>query len=732
MQLNMHKNTSCRLRWSSLTALFFALNLCAVFAQLPLCSTTTTSVADCEEVNCVNCNLHGFTGSTNGFGQDPDNDLLLSGWCGINQSVQYIPFSAASSSMLISITSSGCAFGPGGVAMGIMHICDQGILSCSPGNGTGSNSLVINNLIVGETYILILDFHALGTCSFTIQTNPINGTILPSTLIPANLTLSGPTNVCPGASTVYEIAPVTFNADFFWTGPPGSTINGVPYPAELQTASPTVTVIWGNTGGEICVYPKNACVQGNTFCLPVTVTPIPTTVLPDPPKICAEDVPYILPWGEEAYTSGTYFNTLPNFLGCDSMIQQTIAFLPPKTKDLPAVTLCEGGCVTVCGQEYCGYGGYAIVCQTASGCDSTINFSIVPPNLVASIQGGGTITCAVPSITLTAAPSSGVKTWYKAGQQVGMGGLLTVTSPGTYVLVATLMLNGEECVKTDSIKILKNTTPPPVTTTDAVVECDTLPVRINASTPVNPALYLWTGPNGFSSNLPNPIVTDVGTYILTVFDIVNGCFSIDSAHVTRCCHTYAGTLDSQSLFVCGSNSLAANFLGNENLETGDSLVFILYTDPANPLGSILMVSDTTVFPFIPGVTQPDSTYYVAAAAGPVSPNDSINVLSPCFSLSPGQPVIWAAKPSIQVSSAPNMVCVGQCIDVTFQFTGVPPFQFHYEIAQNGQLLYAQDDSSAGFQKTITVCPSAFSVTPGTQDFNFSVNFLSDGRCTCEN
>lgn len=702
-------------------------------SQSSFCPPGTMGFEECEQVNCTMCDINNYLGTTAGYGPDPDNDIFtISQFCGSNTSIQYIQFSAAANPLTISVGLVGCT--PiTGVDLGVMPYCDQAVIGCVAGNGSGSNSLTLNNLTVGNTYILIINVNATSDCNFRITVSPSNGTVPPNANIPPNLSIVGDHDVCPGATVVYETNPPDLVADYTWTGPAGSEINGVAQPSPVHSSVSHVTVTWGNTGGNLCLHAENDCSLPVNVCQPVTVTTIPHTVFP-PVTVCSEDVPAILEWGEEAYNSGVHTTVIPSFEGCDSTLEQTLFILPTKTTFLSPAILCAGECITVCGEDYCSYGNYSTICKSYQGCDSTIYFSIVAPNIVADITGGGKLTCVNHSVTLTSAPSTGLKTWHDSnGNNLGIGNSVTVTTPGLYYLDVSQTVNGHSCTVTDTITVPLDLKKPPLMVSGAAVDCDTTIARIHASTPVNPAMYDWTGPNGFTSNLPNPQVMDPGVYHITVTNLDNGCVSKDSVIVTRCCHTFSGTMDTLPVFICGANLLTSTFHFDDILENADSLFFVLCTDPANPLGSALMTSSTPGFPFVAGVQAFDSTYYVVAVAGPVLSNQNVDFGSTCLSVSPAQPVFWAAKPVISVTSAPSALCKdGGCLDVSFHFTGVPPFQFHYNIYQNGQLQFAQDETSATADKMITVCTSQFNQPLGLQDLNFQVNFLQDARCNCGN
>lgn len=99
---------------------------------------------------------------------------------------------------------------------------------------------------------------------------------------------------------------------------------------------------------------------------------------------------------------------------------------------------------------------------------------------------------------------------------------------GYYVLEVTV--NG--CSAMDSAFVKIKSLPPIVASSNsAICEGDTLKLYAN-STPT--AVYSWVGPNGFTSNLQNPIllnstIANTGNYIVTCFD--NGCYSYDTIQV---------------------------------------------------------------------------------------------------------------------------------------------------------------------------------------------------------
>jgi hypothetical protein len=133
---------------------------------------------------------------------------------------------------------------------------------------------------------------------------------------------------------------------------------------------------------------------------------------------------------------------------------------------------------------------------------------------------------------------------------------------------------------------------------------------------------------------------------------------------------------------------------------------------------------------MPGIMDFDSIYYAAAIAGNFLGNDSIDSADPCFSLRPGPKIRWHKMPTIAVGSPPDSVCGIGCANVQFDFEGAPPFQFTWEISQNGQVLFARTESVDGFQLVVVVCPEDFDLPADDGYFNFQVNYFVDKFCVC--
>lgn len=76
---------------------------------------------------------------------------------------------------------------------------------------------------------------------------------------------------------VYAVDPVS-GVTYEWTAPPGAVVNG---------SGSSVTIDWGDSGGEVCVVLDNGCGTSDPVCIEVEVTPAPQVTVADPGVICS-------------------------------------------------------------------------------------------------------------------------------------------------------------------------------------------------------------------------------------------------------------------------------------------------------------------------------------------------------------------------------------------------------------------------------------------------------------
>ncbi len=241
-------------------------------------------------------------------------------------------------------------------------------------------------------------------------------------------------------------------------------------------------------------------------------------------------------------TPATYTVTVTAANGCTATASSTItqniappaAAISPASATLtcaaPTATLTAsggtgynwGGGVTTAANTVSTANTYTVTVTGANGCTATasrtVSQNITPP--VASISpAGGTITCAAPTLTLTAS-GGGTYNWG--------GGVTTaaktVNAGGTYTVTVTAA-NG--CTATASVIVSQATTPPTASITPATpaLTCASPTVVLTASGGTS---YNWGGGITTATNTVNT----ANTYTVTVTD-VNGCTATASSVVSQ-------------------------------------------------------------------------------------------------------------------------------------------------------------------------------------------------------
>ncbi len=566
----------------------------------PCPSNSDPPSEDCNTA-CIYCNFNGMMSQTNTYSQGS-----APGFCGTIENDQWLGFIAGASSATFVATPTGCINGDG-IQIALYSDCSANPIACNGGsNGGGNNPVTITaNLNIGSNYFLLIDGYAGDQCSFTISVTPPSAVQAPN--VGPISALSGPQQVCPGATVTYSVPPVTGAGAYIWTGPNGTLINGDPVPVTVNApGGNNVQVTFGPNGGQICVQAVNSCFQGATVCRNVTVAPIPPTQLP-PVVVCNEDVPYELPWGDPASLSGSYQHTYESYLGCDSLVKITLTVKPAIIKNLPPITVCAGTCTTVCGEDYCDGGNYTNVCTSFQGCDSTIIFSLTVLDPVAEILANGTLSCANASILLNSAPSQPgtTKIWkvLPAGTVIGTGNTVTVGQPGTYVLTSSISSGGVSCSDADTIQITGNTTPPTLTASNGVLGCGASTATLTTTTNATSPTYLWSN----MAATPSITVSTPGTYTVTVTSASNGCTASATATVTG--NTTPPTANaSGGTLTCATTSILLNATSNVPAAT------FSWTGPNGFTANISNPSANTAGTYTVTVTNPTNNCTSTASA----------------------------------------------------------------------------------------------------------------------
>jgi hypothetical protein len=145
------------------------------------------------------------------------------------------------------------------------------------------------------------------------------------------------------------------------------------------------------------------------------------------------------------------------------------------------------------------------------------------------------------------------------------------------------------------------------------------------------------------------------------------------------CTSYAGTGGTGLVNACTNAVVTVPHNNNEQLEPDDVINFIMFSNPADTLGSIVAQSGSAVFSFNPATMQTGVTYYLASIAGN-NVNGLVDLNDPCLDISnTASRVIWQPAPTVNLSLVggnPNL-CAGQCADIQATFTGTAPYYLFY-------------------------------------------------------
>lgn len=358
----------------------------------------------------------------------------------------------------------------------------------------------------------------------------------------ANITASGPTTFCQGGSVVLTAA--SNNSSYNW-----------------NTGSTAQSIIVASSGTFIVNVTNGNCLGSDTVVVTVHPNPpAPIISASGPTSFCPGDSVTLTcspantySWNTNQYTqsivvsnSGNYFVTITDVNGCQSSSSINVTvFPPPITSITNSVAICQGDSaqLTVIGGvswQWTPAAGlnnfsipnpmaspsistqYSVVVTGLGGCmDSAVVSVFVNPVPNVSVSANNTVLCEGATLNLFASPNgissynwSGPAGFYSINQNPVLTNVTSANS-GVYTLVG---YNSAGCSDTETISIVVNSAPNAYAYANSNNLCmgDSLKLY---GTPSG-LTYTWTGPNGFTSNLQNPIIASIngthqGMYIFT-------------------------------------------------------------------------------------------------------------------------------------------------------------------------------------------------------------------------
>ena len=205
--------------------------------------------------------------------------------------------------------------------------------------------------------------------------------------------------------------------------------------------------------------------------------------------------------------------------------EQFITALPLVTIDLGTVFYCDNNCFSVNGNDYCSSGLFQD--QSSVLCDTIFEFELEELQLEVNISGDTIITCSSNSVSLTANVTTNFTgnisyTWKNSlDQEVGNMTELMTNISGEYTLEA-IAEGYPLCMASNTINVVPDDNLPSIDFTIPELSCNVTSGTITPSSNMTISSYTWTGESGVLSTDPQFMVTDTGSYNLSVI-AANGC-----------------------------------------------------------------------------------------------------------------------------------------------------------------------------------------------------------------
>lgn len=233
----------------------------------------------------------------------------------------------------------------------------------------------------------------------------------------------------------------------------------------------------------------------------------------------------------------------------------------------------EAGKDTVLSAVVTAAGTYILsVTNTASSCVSTDTVVVKENKTTPTVDvgAGGTITCTVPSLSLTATAGGSQNLrllWTKDGQDFAKDSTsLRITAGGTYRLQAIDTLSG--CSAIDSAIVQQNGELPQVNIANLPkINCKTPTAALTASVmPANATYsYAWTTSNGnivSGGATATSNVNRAGSYSVKVTNTATGCIGEGLAQITADTTSPVAQAGADQTLSCKSDTLTLNATGS--------------------------------------------------------------------------------------------------------------------------------------------------------------------------
>jgi subtilisin-like proprotein convertase family protein len=499
--------------------------------------------------------------------------------------------------------------------------------------------------------------------------------------------IQGQAVVCQGTSEIYSIANVNGATSYRWTVPPGAIIVS-------GQGSTQIEIDWQQSApGSIQVTAVNDCGESQASLLPVTINQPPNLlndIAGDAAPCASRTLPYTIS-GQgliDAYEWTVTGGTLTVGQGTNAI-----------RVDWNNST---GGRICVLANNICG--GSATKCLDVA----TIPAPVADAGLPVAICGTEATLTGAGAGNWNLLSGPGTANLSNATDPVTN---VSVSSTGAYTFIRTATQGG--CTDTDTVAAVFNAFPQ---WAGVSANCN------NTNTAFSVTLQISGGTQPYSVNgtpiAGNTFVSGVFTagssYSFSLTDGA-GCAGPVLTDSFACnCTSAAGNMDLTPVRACVGDTLRATYLGGENLDGDDIVVFVLHTGQV-PSG-ILAINTTPVFAY-QNTWAPGGTYFISALVSSKTADGIPNLTDQCLDFSAGTPIEISARPTGAISGATTL-CAGQCADILFNFTGTGPFLLVY--------------SDGNTQRTINSNTAVFTenICPGNTT-TYQLVRVNDALCTAD-
>lgn len=220
-----------------------------------------------------------------------------------------------------------------------------------------------------------------------------------------------------------------------------------------------------------------------------------------------------------------YKDKNPKLCGDVTLNKITVNIFPVSQIDTITKFICMGHPVHIEDSTIVTPGVYTFFLKNEFGCDSTITYNFLPVDFSLQINSDGLLSCTHKLVKLKVnslyIPPTTKFNWFTLdGQILGPKNLdsVNVNLPAIYFLE----LSGLGCVDTLSFYLDKDSTLPDIFVDNIVLDCNTPQNYFHASSSSSLVYFQWIGPNGYTSDLSDPLISVPGMYEVTAF-LPGGC-----------------------------------------------------------------------------------------------------------------------------------------------------------------------------------------------------------------